>query len=51
MENPQMKKNGGPEWFAGMKSSLTFIKEREDAGLLKTVLFSDLVKLFCPEIF
>lgn len=51
MGNPQMKKNGGPEWFEGMKSSLTFIKERQDAGLLKTMLFSDLVKLFCPEIF
>lgn len=51
MENPLRKTYGGPEWFAGMISSLTFIKERQDAGLLKTMLFSDLVKLFCPEIF
>ena len=51
MDNPKIKANGGPEWFEGMKSSLSFIKERQDAGLLKTMLFSDLVKLFCPEIF
>jgi hypothetical protein len=51
MDNPQMNANAGPEWFEGMKSSLTFIKKRQDAGLLKTMLFSDLVKLFCPEIF
>jgi hypothetical protein len=51
MDNPKKRANGGPEWFEGMKSSLNFIKERQDAGLLKTMLFSDLVKLFCPEIF
>jgi len=51
MENHQKKARGGPEWFEGMKNSLTFIKDRQDAGLLKTMLFSDLVKLFCPEIF
>ncbi|MFC1932557.1 hypothetical protein ACFLXU_02865 [Chloroflexota bacterium] len=51
MDNPKMKANGGPEWFEGMKSFLSFLKERQDAGLLKTMLFSDLVKLFCPEIF
>jgi len=51
MDNPQRKANGGPEWFEGMKRSLTFIKEKEDSGLLRTMVFSDLVKLFCPEIF
>ena len=51
MDNPQKKANGGPEWFEGMKRSLDFIKERQNAGLLKTMLFSDLVELFCPEIF
>ena len=51
MDNPQRKENGGPEWFEGMKMSLDYIKEKQDAGLLKTMLFSDLVKLFCPEIF
>ena len=51
MDNPQRKANGGLEWFEGMKSSLNFIKERQNVGLLKTMLFSDLVKLFCPEIF
>jgi hypothetical protein len=51
MENTQYKKNGGPEWFEGMKNSLDFIKEKEDEGLLKTMLFSDLVKLHCPELF
>ena len=51
MDNVQRKANGGPEWFEGMKSSLNFIKENERAGLLKTMLFSDLAKLFCPEIF
>jgi hypothetical protein len=51
MDNPQTKENGGPEWFEGMKSSLTFIKTKQDSGLLKTMLFSDLVKLFCPDIF
>ena len=51
MDNPQRKANGGPEWFEGMKKSLTFIKERQDAGLLKTMLFGDLVRLFWPEIF
>jgi len=58
MDNPHgshdgqlRKENGGPEWFEGMKSSLTFIRERQDSELLKTMLFSDLVKLFCPDIF
>ena len=51
MDDTQRKTNGGPEWFEGMKSSLTFIKKKQDAGLVKTMLFSDLVKLFCPEIF
>jgi len=51
MENPQRRTNGGPEWFEGMKNSLKFIKERQNAGLIKTMLFSDLVKLFCPDIF
>jgi hypothetical protein len=51
MDNLKRKANGGSQWFEGMKSSLTFIKARQDAGLLKTMLFSDLVKLFCPEIF
>jgi hypothetical protein len=51
MDNPQRKANGGPEWFEGMKRSLTFIKDKQDAGLIKTMLFNDLVKLFCPEIF
>jgi hypothetical protein len=51
MDNLKRKANGGPEWFEGMKRSLNFIKDKQDAGLLKTMLFSDLVKLFCPEIF
>ena len=51
MDNPQRKFNGGPEWFEGMKSSLTYIKEKQDSGLVKTMLFSDLVKLFCPDVF
>ena len=51
MDNPQRKTNGGPEWFEGMKSSLTFIKEKQDAEQVKTMRFSDLVKLFCPDIF
>jgi hypothetical protein len=51
MDNPKRKANGGPEWFEGMKHSLTFIKKKQNDGLLKTMLFSDLVKLFCPEIF
>ena len=51
MDNRQRKVNGGPQWFEGMKSSLSFIKEKQDAGLLIPMLFSDLVKLFCPEIF
>jgi hypothetical protein len=58
MDDPQgshdgqlRKENGGPEWFEGMKSSLTFIKTKQDSGLLKTMLFSELVKLFCPDIF
>ena len=58
MENPHgshdeqlMKENGGPQWFEGMKSSLAFIKTKQDSGLVKTMLFSDLVKLFCPDIF
>jgi hypothetical protein len=34
-----------------MKNSLDCIKEKEDKGLLKMMLFSDLVKLHCPEIF
>ena len=51
MENPQRKANGGPEWFEYMKRSLDYIKEKQDAGLIKIMLFSDLVKLFCPEIF
>jgi hypothetical protein len=51
MDNPERKENGGPQWFEGMKSSLAFIKAKQDAGLLKTMLFGDLVKLFCPEIF
>lgn len=51
MDNPERKENGGSQWFEGMKSSLAFIKAKQDAGLLKTMLFSDLVKLFCPEIF
>jgi hypothetical protein len=50
MENTQLKKNGGPEWFEGMKNSLDFIRKKEDEGLLKPMLFSDLVKLHCPEI-
>ena len=51
MENPQYKKNGGPEWFEEMKRSLDYIKEKEDEGLVKTMLFSDLVKLHCPELY
>lgn len=51
MENTERKANGGPQWFEGMKSSLDFIKGKEDAGLVKTMLFSELVKLFYPEIF
>jgi len=51
MDNPQRKENGGPQWFEGMKTSLTFIKTKQDSGLLKTMLFGDLVKLFCPDIF
>ena len=49
MDDPLMKANGGPQWFEGMKRSLAFIKEKQDAGLLKTMRFSDLVKLFFPE--
>jgi hypothetical protein len=51
MENPRLKKNGGPEWFDGMKNSLDFVKNKQNAGQVKTMLFSELVKLFCPEIF
>jgi hypothetical protein len=58
MENPHgshdeqvRKENGGPQWFEGMKSSLTFIKTKQDSGLVKTMLFSELVELFCPDIF
>ena len=51
MDNPRLKTNGGPEWFEGMKTSLDYIKEQQDAGLLRTMVFSDLVKLFCPEIY
>ena len=51
MDNAQRKSNGGPQWFEGMKSSLNFIKERQDAGQVRAMLFSDLVKLFSPEIF
>ena len=51
MDNPVKKPNGGPQWFEGMKSSLDLIKEQQDAGLVKTMLFGDMVRLFCPEIF
>ena len=51
MDDTQRKSNGGPEWFEGMKKSLTFIKEKQDAGQVKPMLFSGLVKLFCPELF
>ena len=51
MENTQRKSNGGPEWFEGMKTSLDYIKEKQDAGLIRTMLFGELVRLFCPEIF
>ena len=46
-----MKSSGGPQWFEGMKNTLGFIKEKEYARLVKTMLFSNLVKLFCPELF
>ena len=51
MDNKQRNPRGGPEWFEGMKRALTFIKRQQDAGQVKTMLFSELVKLFCPEIF
>jgi hypothetical protein len=51
MENPRKKANGGPEWFEGMKRSLDYMKGKQDDGSIRTMLFGDLVKLFCPEIF
>ncbi|MBN1190891.1 MAG: hypothetical protein JXA46_14140 [Dehalococcoidales bacterium] len=51
MDNPQTKDNGGPQWFEGMKKALDFIKEKQNEGLVKPMLFSQLVRLYCPEIF
>ena len=42
---------GGPQWLEEMLKSLNYIKQKEDAGLLKVMLYSDIAKLYVPELF
>lgn len=34
-----------------MKKSLDYIKQKEQAGLLKVMLYSEIAKLYVPEVF
>jgi len=51
MDDPVRKSNAGPSWLAGMKESLDYLIEKENAGLCKVMLYEDMLKLYCPEVF
>ncbi|MDD5486705.1 MAG: hypothetical protein PHW65_04045 [Dehalococcoidales bacterium] len=41
----------GPQWFGEMIDAFSYVKSKENAGLVEVMNFEALVKMHCPEVF